>query len=68
MLGKTAQCPICDKQFQLRHENSLEHRRRKTIERQQEERKAGQLWLAWSIFAAVVVVIGILVLVLTLGK
>jgi hypothetical protein len=68
MLGKTAQCPICGKQFQLRHENSLEHRRRKTIEQQQEERKAGQLWLAWSIFAAVLVLIGLLVLVLTLGK
>jgi hypothetical protein len=75
MLGKQAICPICRKQFQLRRENSIEYRQGKAVARAIQEKarnlrekRAGELWLAWSILAAVAVLIGLIVLAFTMGR
>jgi len=60
MLGKTAECPLCGKRFRLRYEDSLEFRRRKAKLQEKQDAKSGQIWLAWAILAAVVV-LGLLV-------
>ncbi|MGA2063877.1 MAG: hypothetical protein ABSG86_02860 [Thermoguttaceae bacterium] len=60
MLGKTAECPLCGKRFRLRYEDSLEFRRRKAKLLEKQDAKSGQIWLAWAILAAVVV-LGLLV-------
>lgn len=63
MLGQDAMCPYCQTVFRLRFEDSLEYRRQKEEERQRREQKIGRAWLHWSIAAAVVVVLGVILLV-----
>jgi len=63
MLGEDAMCPYCQTVFRLRFEDSLEYRRQKDEERQRREQKLGRAWLHWSIAAAVVVVLGVILLV-----
>ena len=60
MLGKTAECPLCGKRFRLRYEDSLEFRRRRAKLQEKQDAKSGQIWLAWAILAAVVI-LGLLV-------
>jgi hypothetical protein len=63
MLGQEAMCPFCQSQFPLRYEDSVEYRQAKEEEIERRERQLGQKWFQWSIAAAVVVVLGVIVLV-----
>lgn len=60
--GKTVRCPVCKETFKVRFEDSVEFGRRKAKMQQQKEAKAGQVWLAWAILAAVGVLVGLIVL------
>jgi hypothetical protein len=59
MLGKLAECPLCNKRFRLRYEDSMEFQRRKAKLEQSRDEKAGQVWLAWAILAAVAILAGL---------
>jgi uncharacterized Zn-finger protein len=63
MLDQEALCPFCQAQFRLRLEDSAEYREEKAKERARQEMRAGQLWLRWAIAAAVVVVLGLILLI-----
>ncbi len=63
MLGQDALCPFCRIQFPLRYEDSLEHREQKALERQRREEALARAWVKWSIVAAAVVVIGVIVMI-----
>jgi hypothetical protein len=63
MLDQEALCPFCQVQFRLRLEDSVEYREEKAKERARREMRAGQLWLRWAIVAAVVVVLGLILLI-----
>ncbi len=63
MLGQDAMCPFCQAQFRLRFEDSQERRREKSDQRARREQKLGTAWMNWAIAAAVVVVLGIVVLI-----
>jgi hypothetical protein len=60
MLGHLAMCPFCQAQFHLRWKNSVEYRRRKQEELERKQARAAKLWLQWSIAAAVVVVLSLI--------
>ena len=62
MLGNDAMCPFCEAQFRLRFEDSQEHRREKAEQLERREQKLGTAWMNWAIAAAVVVVLGVIVL------
>ena len=50
MLGKTAICPLCKKQFQLKYERSVEFRRKQQIRQEREEEEwgsGGWWWRSW---------------------
>ena len=64
MLGQEALCPFCQVRFRLRLEDSVEYREEKAKERKRREIRASQLWLRWAIAAAVVVVLGLILLVI----
>lgn len=63
MLGEKAVCPFCRKQFTLKFEKSLEHRRE--VEKREERivKKKGKAWFYWSVIALVVTVIGVIALI-----
>jgi len=63
MLDQEALCPFCQAQFRLRLEDSVEYREEQALERARREARAGQLWLRWAIAAAVVVVLGLILLI-----
>lgn len=63
MLGQEAMCPFCQDQFPLRYEDSVEYRQAKEEEMERRERQLGKKWFQWSIAAAVVVVLGVIILV-----
>jgi hypothetical protein len=63
MLGQAAMCPFCQAQFPLRYEDSVEYRKQKAEELERRERKAAKAWLYWSVAAAVVVVLGVILLI-----
>jgi hypothetical protein len=63
MLGQMAMCPYCQAQFQLRWEDSVEYRRRKVEALERKQAKAARMWLQWAIGAAVVVVLGLIVMI-----
>jgi hypothetical protein len=63
MLDQQALCPFCQAQFQLRLVDSVEYREERAKERARRESRANQLWLRWSIAAAVVVVLGLILLI-----
>ena len=62
LIGKTVRCPVCKEQFKVRYEDSAEFGQRKAKMLQQKDEKAGQIWLAWAILAAVGVLVGLIVL------
>ena len=62
MLDQDALCPFCQVQFRLRLEDSIEYREEKAKEQERRELRAGQMWLRWAIAAAVVVVLGLILL------
>lgn len=63
MLGQDAMCPFCQTQFRLRFESTREYRQQKADERERREMKRGKAWMNWSIAAAVVVVLGVILLI-----
>lgn len=63
MLGQDALCPYCQVQFRLRFEDSLEYRKQKQEERELQELRTGKKWMQWSIAAAVVVILGVILMV-----
>ncbi|MDY0166792.1 MAG: hypothetical protein RBS80_09630 [Thermoguttaceae bacterium] len=62
MVGQDALCPFCNLQFRLRYDDSLEHRREKEEEEERRQQRAAKAWLNWSIAAAVVVILGVILL------
>jgi hypothetical protein len=68
MLDQEALCPFCQAQFRLRLEDSVEYREEKAKERTRREKRAAQLWLRWAIVAAVVVVLGLILLIVFSGS
>ncbi len=63
MLDQEALCPFCQAQFRLRLQDSVEYREEQAKEQARREMRAGQLWLRWAIAAAVVVVLGLILLI-----
>jgi len=63
MLGQVAMCPYCQVQFELRWEESVEYRRRKAEELERKQAKVARMWLQWSITAAVLVVLGLILMI-----
>ncbi len=63
MLGQDVLCPHCQVQFRLREKDSVEYKRRREQELERRERKAGKMWLNYAIIAAVLVVLGLIVLI-----
>ena len=63
MLGQDAMCPYCQAQFRLRFEDSQEYRQEKVERRERREQKLGRAWLHWTIAAAVIVVLGVILMV-----
>jgi hypothetical protein len=63
MLGQDVLCPHCQVQFRLREKDSVEYKRRRDQELERRERKAGKMWLNYAIIAAVLVVLGLIVLI-----
>ncbi|MHC4402130.1 MAG: hypothetical protein ACYTG0_20860 [Planctomycetota bacterium] len=68
MLGREALCPVCQAQFRLRLEDSLEYREEKGKERDQRRQAAIRLRLQWTIGAAVGFVIALVVLIVLLAS
>ncbi|MFH1267764.1 MAG: hypothetical protein ABIK89_18770 [Planctomycetota bacterium] len=68
MLDQEAMCPFCQIQFQLRLQDSVEYREEKAKEQDRRDLKAGQLWLRLAIAAAVVVVLGLILLIYALAS
>ncbi len=62
MVGQDALCPFCNAQFRLRFDDSLERRREKELEEERRQARAARAWLNWSIAAAAVVVLGVILL------
>ncbi len=63
MLGQDAICPYCQMQFRLRFEDSLEYRKEKEAERERMDMRKGKAWMQWSIAAAVVVILGVILMI-----
>ena len=62
ILGEDAMCPICQAQFHLRLEDSIEYRRHRAEQFEQRERQIGNQWMNAAIIAAVVVLGAVLFL------
>lgn len=63
MLGQDALCPYCQVQFRLRFEDSVEYRREKAAEEERRMAKASRAWMQWSIAAAAVVLVGLIIMI-----
>lgn len=63
MLGQEAMCPFCGARFALRMEDSREFRQQKATEEAHRQQRIGKFWLQWSIAAAVVVALALVVLI-----
>lgn len=60
MLGQEVLCPVCNSQFLLRREDSLEFKAARAEAQKKREERINQAALKWSIIAAVVVALGII--------
>ena len=63
ILGEDAMCPICQAQFPLRLENSIEYRRHRAEQFEQRERQIGNQWMNAAIIAAMVVLGAVICLI-----
>ena len=63
MVGQDAMCPQCNVQFRLRYEDSVEYKEEQKNAQRLREEKFGQVALNWAIVAAVIVVLGIIIMV-----
>jgi len=55
MLGTQALCPYCNTQMELRYEDSVEYKKQKETEQRIQDEKTGRFWMTVSIWAAVIV-------------
>ena len=62
MLNQEVLCPHCNTQFKLRERDSVEFKRKREIELERRDFKRGQAWLNWAIVAAVIVVLGLIIM------
>lgn len=60
MVGQDVLCPICNVQFHLRYEDSIECKEEQAELRRRKAERMNQVALKWSIGAAVAVVVGII--------
>jgi hypothetical protein len=67
MVNQDVLCPICNTQFHLRYEDSIEFKEEQAELRRRKAEQLNQAALKWSIIAAVVVVLGILGMILYLA-
>lgn len=63
MIGMEALCPQCNEQFLLRYEDSIEYVEERKAARLQREEAFNKAALKWSIIAAVVVVLALVVMI-----
>ena len=63
MLNQDVLCPHCNTQFRLREKDSVEYKRKREIEIERRDYKRGQVWLNWAIAAAVIVVLGLIIMI-----
>ncbi len=63
MLNQDVLCPHCQVQFRLREKDSVEYKLRRDQELQRRDQKAGKKWLNAAIVAAVIVVLGLIILI-----
>jgi hypothetical protein len=64
MVNQDVLCPICNTQFHLRYEDSIEFKEEQAELRRLKAEQLNQAALKWSIIAAVVVVLGIVAMIL----
>ena len=64
MFGQQALCPYCNTQFELRFEDSIEYQEELAEAKRRHEEKINQLWVTWSIRAAIFVVVMLIGMVL----
>jgi hypothetical protein len=55
MFGQQALCPYCNTQFELLYESSLEYQEEQVLAKQRREEEINQLWVKWTIRAAIFV-------------
>ncbi len=63
MLNQEAICPVCEAEFVLRWDRSIEGRREKALKEEREQRRLGNFWMNWAIAAAVIILFGVLVMI-----
>lgn len=63
MLDQDALCPVCQVQFLLRYEDSQEYRQEKIEQMRRREEAIARMWIRCAIGAAVLVVIGVIVMI-----
>ena len=64
MIGMQAACPECNAEFVLRYEDSIEYAEKKKAARLARDEAFNKAALTWSIFAAVVVFIGLITMMI----
>jgi hypothetical protein len=57
MFGQQALCPYCNTQFELLYESSLEYQEDQVAAKQRREEEINQLWVRWTIRAAIFVAV-----------
>lgn len=67
MLGQDVLCPLCQSQFYLRQEDSVEYQRERAEARRRREEQFNRAVLKWAIVTLVVVVVGIAGMILYLA-
>jgi cytoskeletal protein RodZ len=67
MVDQDVLCPICNTQFHLRYQDSIEFKEEQAELRRRKEEQLNQAALKWAIIAAVVVAVGILGMILYLA-
>jgi hypothetical protein len=55
MFGQQALCPYCNTQFELLYEKSVEYQEEQVAAKQRREEEINQLWVKWTIRAAIFV-------------
>ena len=55
MFGQQALCPYCNTQFELLYESSVEYQEEQVAAKQRREEEINQLWVRWTIRAAIFV-------------
>jgi hypothetical protein len=67
MLNQEVLCPICNTQFHLRYEDSIDFKEEQAELRRRKAEQLNQAALKWSIIAAVVIVLAIITMIIYLA-